>query len=42
MDHEKDATGGVADPEDHPEKKQQPKKKVDPADWWKRGEAPPF
>lgn len=42
---DKDETGGVADTDDgSPEKNKppHPKPKVDPADWWKRGEAPPF
>jgi response regulator of citrate/malate metabolism len=36
---DKPENGGVVEPDEEPEKK---KKKVDPADWWKRGEAPPF
>lgn len=39
-----DTGGGLADdaPPADKKKRQQPKPKVDPADWWKRGEAPPF
>jgi hypothetical protein len=30
------------DPEDHPEPPRKKKRREDPADWWKRGESPPF
>jgi response regulator of citrate/malate metabolism len=36
------APGGLIDPEEQPKQKKQPPKKSDPADWWKRGEPPPF
>jgi FixJ family two-component response regulator len=36
-----DAPGGLADDEKPKPKKKSPPKK-DPADWWKRGESPPF
>ena len=48
LDKDDDATGGLADADDaqpggdDDKKKHPPKKKADPADWWKRGEAPPF
>ena len=46
LDKDEAGGGGVADGDDagtgEDNKKQPPKKKVDPADWWKRGEAPPF
>jgi FixJ family two-component response regulator len=35
-----DFGGDTKTPEDNPQKKKPPKK--DPADWWKRGEEPPF
>lgn len=46
LDEKDDGAGGVAEPDDASgeDKKKRPpaKPKVDPADWWKRGEAPPF
>lgn len=43
LDKREEEAGGTADAADDEQPKKKPKKdKIDPADWWKRGEAPPF
>lgn len=39
LDKIEGSEGNTAEPDDQPRKKQG---KIDPADWWKRGESPPF
>jgi hypothetical protein len=36
------APGGAADADDEPKRDNKKRPKEDPADWWKRGETPPF